>query len=534
MMKKIFKIILISSVSILVIVFLGVFIFLKAFDFNRFKPQLTAAAQSALGRPVNFSKVSLNLTFSGIQLRLNDLSVGENTDFGNGNFLVVKEADLSLSLVELIFKRQIQILGIEVKSPQVTIIKLKDGRINAQSFGAPATALPVNTGMQTTNLVNKPGKKPGIALPAILINYINIDNASIDYIDYSFSPEILVTIKKVSLNLNKFSFQTSSDGLVTLKGQCALTKGSLRMKELAVPIDVIEGKLTLSESVITLNKLLLSFGKGKMDFSGELKDYMSSQNYSANFKVNGVDLGECLDQSVYPVKANGLVFAQLELKGQGFDFVTALTKLSAKGSAEIRDGRLVDINVLRIVLDKLAIVPNLAEALETKLPDRYKESLRAKDTVLSACNATLEVSDGSAAIKSINVDTDAFKFQGNGILGFDQRYSFNGAFTISRDLSALMIEAVPEMEYLQDKERQVRFPLKVSGKGAEVSFMPDIKDLGMTAIMNKGRQELEKVLDKVMGDKGSSGQQEESGSSDQKAGKQELIDSVIGTVFGEK
>jgi len=623
-MKKILKTIIVSLLIFLIIAFAGVFIFLKTFDFNRFKPQIIAAAEGALGRRVDFSRIGLGLTFGGVQLSLADIVVGEDPGFAKGNFLTVKELKLDVSLSELIFKRQIQILGVVCKSPQINIIRLKDGNINVQAFAAIGAALP-QTHESSDTQAGKPAgldtKKSALAgLPVILINRIDIIDARISYIDYSFDPKLLLTLEQITLNIRNFSLKDSfpitlrasflssaqnismnalgqlnlerasfllkdlkatvelstlsmdvlrrslpqlesvslpefksgelsvfidlleagAKGLSTLKGRTILTKGSFKMKELAVPVDSIEAKITMSGSDIVLNDMSCSLGKGRIDFLGELKDYLLNQKYSAKGKAAGIDISECLDQSAYPVKVKGIISGEIEVNGQGLDPKIALTNLTGSGFAQIKEGRLVDINVLRKVLDKLSLVPNLAAALETGLPERYRESLSAKDTVITACNAELGIKNSTVEIKSMNAETEVFKFQGSGVAGFDQSYSFGGAFTIQKDLSSLMVEAVSEMGYLLDEQSQIRFPLKVSGKGAEVSFMPDIKQMGTTAIINRGRQELEKVLDKALGGKGSSeqgasqGTSAEPGTADEKSGKQELIESIIGTVFGGK
>ena len=49
-MKKIIKIVLIGLFLLFLIVSTGIFIFLKTFDVNRFKPQIISVGQNALGR----------------------------------------------------------------------------------------------------------------------------------------------------------------------------------------------------------------------------------------------------------------------------------------------------------------------------------------------------------------------------------------------------------------------------------------------------------------------------------------------------
>lgn len=630
-MKRIFKIIVIGLLSLFVISAIGLFIFIKTFDLNRFKPQIIAAGQTALGRSIDFTKVELKLSLkNGIQLRLADIAVGEHPDFGKDDFLTAKEANLAVSIKDFILKRQIRVLGIDCKSPKINIIRRRDGKINVQTFGAaeqdkqqaaetPMKKPPAETAQRLWLKEAKPrpyGQPVAMALPAVFINHISIDNAQLAYIDYFLDPKLSLVFDRITLKAENFSlsdsfpitlqasfasdsrnifaqgkgqvnidkpsfllkdvkakadlsalsmdalrhlipqlegiplpeiksgtlsvsidlFEAGQQGLIALNGQGALTKGSLKMKELAVPIEPIEASLTMSESVVALSKASFNLGKGKAELSGNISDYLLKQDYSLKVALKDIDLNECVNQSAYPIKIKGLIFGDLELKGEGFNPNTALSKLTGNGWLEIKEGQLTDINVLKMVLDKLSFVPNLATVLEAGLPERFKESLRKKGTIVTSFKTTIGISNSSVAIQSMNMDAETFSFQGNGRVGFDQIYSFDGSFTIPRDLSSRMTAAVPEMEYLLDEAKQIRFPLKISGKGASVSFMPDIKQIGVSAIKQKGRQELEKVLDKVLGkerssEDGSQGTEQPPAATDKKDGKKQIIDSIIGTIF---
>lgn len=619
-MKKVIKVTLISLFTVLVILIAGAFVFLKTFDFNRLRPQIIAAGQNALGRSFDFAKLDLKLTFKkGVQLRLADITVGEHPDFGQGDFLNAKEVYLGVSRKDLILKRQIRAMGVECASPRINIIRLKDGRINVQAFG-PAAELKTQTPAQKASTEN--AQVSAIALPAVFVNQIKVDNGRLEYVDYFFGSKLTLIFDKLALKAENFSltgsfpvtvqasfasdsqnvfaqgrgevnmtrlsfilkdikanadlstismdtlrryipqlegvplpeiksgalsvsldlFEAGPQGLIALKGKGILNKGSLRMKELAVPIEEIEVDCSFSESIITVNSANFSLGKGNAELSGNLSDYMLEQDYAFNAVFKSIDLSECIDQSAYSIKAKGLISGNFEFKGQGFDPNTALSKLSGSGSIELKDGQLTDINVLKMVLDKFTFVPNLSAALEAGLPDTLKDRLRKKDTVITSLKTALEISNGKVVIQPIDMETESFSFQGNGKVGFDQAYYLGGSFIIPKELSVKMIFAVPQMEYLLDETKQIRFPLKVSGKGAAVSFMPDVQQIGVSAIKQKGRLELEKVLDKVLGqgsaspdsaqtDSASTGQQQSG--PDKESSKKQLIDTVIGTIFKE-
>ena len=324
-------------------------------------------------------------------------------------------------------------------------------------------------------------------------------------------------------------------GPLSLKGEGALTDGFLRIKALVAPLETLEAKFTVSELAIMLADGSFSLGKGKVEFSGDIKDYLGRQDFQARIKTNGVDLSQCIYQSKNPVKAKGLVFAEFQLQGQGFDSNALFSKLNGNGSLEIKDGRLTDINILKMVLAKLSFIPHLAETLEANLPERFKEKLQQKDTIVTAFKATAGINDGKVSLQPMNMEADGFLFQADGAVGFDQSYAFDGSFIIPEDLATRMVAVVPQMAYLKDETEQIRFPLRISGKGASVSFMPDIKQIGATVFENKGRQELEKVLDKVFKNRDTSAQVNTppavTGEEDKKKDKQQLIRDIIGTIL---
>ena len=488
-MKKPVKIILIIVLLLIIGSCAGLFFFLKTFEVNQFKPQIILAAQGALNRQVSLGDIALNMSFkNGIQLALRDFAVSEDHEFGEGNFFTSKSADFVVSVKDLILERQIKVLGVEVQSPEITIIRLKDGRINVQSFGKPGEGEPPSQGSspQEQSAKSSPALAPQI--PALLVSRININNGCLRYIDKSSDPALSFAFRDISLRIDDFSLRdafafelkgaflaseqniivqgraqvhadtqafeikdlkASSDlsklsmkmlsdsvstlknaslptelkgqlqwsvdqltaganGLAGLKANGVLTNGSLRLKELAIPITPISADLRANESEITLNSMSLGLGAGNIQISGALLDYLKRQDYQASIKAEGIHLGDLLDQSKSSVKLQGLLFGGMELKGSGFDPDTMLTNLSGSGSFEIKEGRLENINVLKAVLDKLSLFPNLSEKLENNLPERFKATLLQKDTIIASCKGGLGIADGALLVRPFNMEADGF------------------------------------------------------------------------------------------------------------------------------
>ncbi|MDD2703510.1 MAG: AsmA-like C-terminal region-containing protein, partial [Candidatus Omnitrophica bacterium] len=300
---------------------------------------------------------------------------------------------------------------------------------------------------------------------------------------------------KIKINVEQLSAGPS--GLVSLKADGALTEGSVTVKELSVPLDSIQSKFSLTETAFVFADTTFSLGKGAIAFSGEVRDYLKTQAFKFKTKLDGIDLAQCLDQSSYSVKVQGLVSGVIQGDGKGFDPNVLPATMNAAGNLEIKEGRLVDMNVFKMVLDKLAFIPDLSGILEANLPGQYKEKLKQKDTMITSLKLNASLSNGSINIQPIAMEAEGFLFEGTGTVGLDQNYYLNGSFVILQDMASRMVESVSELKLLQDETQQIRFPLKVSGKGKSVSFIPDVQGLGVTVIKNKASEELQKIFDKV-------------------------------------
>lgn len=326
--------------------------------------------------------------------------------------------------------------------------------------------------------------------------------------------------------------QLSAKGLKALLAQGELSRGNLKFKQLACPISTIEGKFQITESKINLNGLSAKCGKGSLSATGSLEDYLGKQNFTADLKLDSIDLSEILeskDQHAMnivkppPVKVEGIVHGNFTAKGQGFTAESLEQSLSGGGNLEVKNGRLKDINILKLVLSNISMLPGLADKMEETLPQNYKDKLTQKDTILNKAALTTTLQNGAIMIQPAEVEADGFLFSAEGTAGFDQSYSLDGSFFIAADLSAGMVAAVEELQYLLNDQQRIFIPLKIQGKGSQIKVFPDMEYLGKKIFMKRGRNELDKALDKVF-DKGENG-------SSEKGPERQIIENILDNIF---
>ena len=103
---------------------------------NQFRPQIESAADSALNRKVTIGNITLSIFAGGVSVQ--DISVSDDPAFGKDPFLTAKSVDVSVELMPLIFSRTLNVTGLTINNPEVTLLRSSSGTWNFSTLGATA------------------------------------------------------------------------------------------------------------------------------------------------------------------------------------------------------------------------------------------------------------------------------------------------------------------------------------------------------------------------------------------------------------
>lgn len=133
-MKKI-KIILLCVVVFFVLLLLGLFIYIKNFDVNQFRPQIMARLSDNLGHDVDIGEMKMELSLDkGISLNVNDFVIKNNPRFSHEDMLLVESIILNVDAMPLIKDRKLVINHIKVFDPTIRLIRTSNGENNFSNF----------------------------------------------------------------------------------------------------------------------------------------------------------------------------------------------------------------------------------------------------------------------------------------------------------------------------------------------------------------------------------------------------------------
>jgi AsmA protein len=230
----------------IVLIVVGVFVVLLLIapfliPVNQFRPTIEAEASEALGRKVEVGNLSLSL-LSG-SLSAENLSIGDDSKFSSSPFLTAKSLNVGVDLLPLILSRTLNVTGITIENPEVTLLRNAAGQWNYSSLsGSAAKARTKSKSAGSTNSV-----------PDLTIKKLELKDGRITL--GSTSSRKRSAYDHVSLLASDFSM--TSKFPVTLTAQLP-DGGKLKLDGKVGPIDEADAALTPLDAKLTVSSLNLA------------------------------------------------------------------------------------------------------------------------------------------------------------------------------------------------------------------------------------------------------------------------------------
>jgi AsmA protein len=119
---------IVAAIVLIILIALPLFI-----NINSFRPKIESEASSALGRPVKLG--SLSLSVLGGTVGVDSISIADDPAFGQSPFVTAKSLKVGVELMPLIFSKQLNVTGIVLDEPKITLLKAANGTWNFSSIG---------------------------------------------------------------------------------------------------------------------------------------------------------------------------------------------------------------------------------------------------------------------------------------------------------------------------------------------------------------------------------------------------------------
>ena len=248
-MNKALRIILIV-VGIVVVLLLVVPFLIPV---NQFRPTIEEKASAALGRKVEVGDLSLSLINGSLSAQ--NLSIGDDPKFSSSPFLTAKSLKVGVEILPLIFSKTLNVTGITIDTPQVTLLHNSAGQWNFSSLGGAAA-----------KSKTAPSKTPSAASAAadLTIKQLQLTNGSIivgttNSRNRSTYDHVTIAASDVSI-VSKFPVTVTAD---------LPAGGKFKLDGNAGPVDQEDAALTPLNAKLTVSSLDLA-STGFLDSSAGL------------------------------------------------------------------------------------------------------------------------------------------------------------------------------------------------------------------------------------------------------------------------
>ena len=527
----------IAVVVLLVVLFIVPFLI----PVNKFRPTIEQKASASLGRKVELGNLSLSI-LSG-SLGIDNLSIADDPKFNSGPFLTAKSVKVGVELMPLIFSQQVNVTGIEIVNPQVTMLKNPSGKWNFSSIGANSAPSSTSSGSNKTaeslsiktlelqdgqiTLGTTSSQKRSVYTPVNLTAHDVAMNSSfpvefsmglpgagimkidgkvgpVDQKDAALTPQD-VKLNIANLNLASAGFLDPSMGLggivdmaatLVSQGGVMATKGTMKLSKAVlvaggqasgVPLTLdFDTKYDLQKGTGVINPSVAKIGNAKSNLSGTYKS--EGDDFVVDLKVEGQNLPATDLEAFLPALGINLPSGSKLTAGTlsaNLRVTGPTNKLVTDGTIGLFNGKLAGFNLG----SKMAAIESLAGIKTGNDLDieKFTSNVHMAPTGLKADNMDLVVPSLGTVV-------------GGGTLDSKNNMNFNLVATVN---SAVVTAAAGAAGGAATgalnsalggalgagaancKSGGIKVPLQVHGTTANPQFMPDVG--GATASLLKSQ-----------------------------------------------
>ena len=498
-------------------------------DLNKYQDQYKPLIEEALNRKVQLQDIRLTV-WPRIGATVAGFAVMDDPSFDSGPFASLSSLDVGVKLM-LLLSGQVEVEEVTLRNPVITVIKNKNGVLNASTIGRKGVAVP-----EAPSKAPIPSAEGPLKILALLaVDRVSIDGGKLTYRDQSVAKtteyvlqDLEVLLQNVRLgqtpNLHVASLVQPFNMPVKLDGTFGPLKDTMDVEAINFQLSVgktdfaITGKavdhnatVNVSSPVINTANLpialpfkkpieiknlqiaaevqgqeaklnTLSFGlfDGEVKGNGTLVAGSDTPPFNGGVTIKGVQLGPALSTvAETPVSVSGTAGVELSVQGRGFSMPDLTKALQGTGHMAVKDGKIQGVNILHEVVSALKVA-----GISIDDP---------KATVFSTIETDLAIKQGIIKLQNLLMDSHDFQATGGGTIGFDQQLNLLVNLNLSQDVSQKLSGASPVVKIAM-KDGRLSLPLTITGTAQAPSYGVDVK--GLTG---KVQEQVKKKVEETVG-----------------------------------
>jgi uncharacterized protein involved in outer membrane biogenesis len=488
-------------------------------------------AEAALGRSVGFGEVGVSL-LGGLGVRVADLRIGDDPAFSKDPFVSAAAIDLQVAVLPALLGR-IEVDHVVLRSPAITVVQTARGLSTSTLGGGAEPEPPADASAE-----------PG-ALPSFVVASVDVSDGSLRFIDKTSTPAAESAIEKLDFRASNVSmagpirfelaaavlgasrqnvritgqvvdvgnpkadFTMTSSELVLARGEGDQPADVVRDLELTGKLSVpksgphvqasvrspggalggaayrdLHVEFELQNQIASIEKFTAGLFDGQLELTGR---YDMRNAGRPRFDVHTTLEAMRLEQIVASRSPGssqamtGELGGSLDLAGSGSAWEQVKPSLVGKGSVQLVDGVLKDVNLADTVLQGITGVPGLDNLLPPDLRQKYPDVFGVGDTVFENMDTRIDIRDGWASFRDFRLAARDYAIEGQGRYSLDNELDMTTVMTFSQPLSESLVKAADPMRYLRNADARVEVPVKLVGAPPDIRARPDVAYIAKAA-----------------------------------------------------
>ena len=186
-----------AGVMILIVLLIGTIVSLPfLIDLNKYQAQYKPVIEEALNRKIQLKDIRLTI-WPRIGARVAGFTVLDDPSFGSEPFASLTSLDVAVKLIPLL-RKKIEVEGITLRDPMITVIKNKSGVTNVSTIGRKEPAAPTTPVPESPQ---QPSGSPLQALALLAVDRVSIDGGKLTYRDLTTTPATEYQVQNLELLL---------------------------------------------------------------------------------------------------------------------------------------------------------------------------------------------------------------------------------------------------------------------------------------------------------------------------------------------
>jgi hypothetical protein len=158
-----------------------------------------------------------------------------------------------------------------------------------------------------------------------------------------------------------------------------------------------------------------------------------------------------------------------------------------------KNALLKEVNLGRMVLERVDNVPYLSGRLLDEIPEQFHKYFSGRDTEIIHLAVTVIPAAGEFKLERLELLTDAYFVTARGMIDRQQQLGFDAEMVLNKEISNHLVRQVRELRSWQSGDQTIAIPFRLSGRFNNVKIRPDVSRLVQKGLVGK----LEEILERT-------------------------------------